>query len=136
MRRPSIGSVRVALVLTLALSSCTPPAAPDAAQESASAQSGITGTLTAVGGRIDTPDRPTAGQVQIWLTVDVSRPTSTLAGGRPLEAVDVLGAFVVELEPGRYFVRATEAGGLICGEATIEVKPGSLEVLDFVCERR
>jgi len=140
MRNVRVGPVPIVVIaLTVLLAGCTTSGTsepPETTAAVAPGASGITGTMTAVGGRAGTPDAPAVGQVLIWPTTAAAPSTSAGIFPRPLKAIDTSGVFTVALEPGWYLVRATEIGGLVCGEVATEVEAGKVAPLDFICEHR
>jgi len=123
---------RVLLVLVIAASSVAASACT-----STDGPSGITGIMTASGGRAGTPDSPAIGQILIWASDEFEPATSAdLALARPLEAIATSGEFTVDLDPGSYVVRGTELGGLVCGEVTVEIAPHKMTTVDFLCQQR
>jgi hypothetical protein len=139
MRRLRIGPVSTAAALMLVLAACTTSKTsepPETTAATTPGQSGITGTVTAINGRTNTPDSPADGHILIWPTTETVPSTTASFFSRPLKAVATSGEFNVDLTPGWYLVRATEIGGLMCGEVTVEVKAGKASVLGFICQHR
>lgn len=127
MNRRVLMAIVIAVLCSLAASACT---------STDQASSGITGTMTATGGRAGTPDSPATGQILVWATTESAPATTVGLAPRPLQAIATSGEFTVELEPGFYVVRGTELGGLVCGEVTVEIAPREMTKVDFLCQHR
>ena len=127
MDRRVLMAIVIAVPCGVAVSACT---------STDQASSGITGAMTATGGRAGTPDNPTIGQILIRATTESAPSTTVGLAPRPLQAIATSGEFTVELEPGFYVVRGTELGGLECGEVTLEAALREMTKVDFLGQHR
>jgi len=135
------------LVTVVFVAACTTETAPPTTESASSTvrvpfDSGVEGTLTRVGSGSGDDGTPLEGQVLVWgAQGEEPAETTTSAGftahGRPLEAIDVdNGSFAIKLSPGWYKVRGTAidaAGGEICDELWVEVKPHEITGVGFAC---
>lgn len=102
----------------------------------------VEGENSGIAGTMQAPDsssaqgEPVDGQILVWRTTDeLASTTSTVSAfPRPSAAVYVKdGEFEIDLDPGWYIVRATAIGGMICGEAPVEVTVKHITVVGFSC---
>jgi len=102
----------------------------------------VEGENSGIAGTMQAPDsssaqgEPVDGQILIWWTTEelVSTTSTVPPFPRPSATVYVKdGEFEIDLDPGWYIVRATARGGVICGEAPVEVMAKHITFVGFTC---
>lgn len=105
----------------------------------------VEGEATGIAGTMQVPDSssaqgdPVDGQILIWWTTEelASTTLTDFPFPRPSAAVYVKGGeFEIDLDPGWFIVRATATGGMICGEASVEVTASHITVVGFTCNEQ